>query len=167
MASVFTYQEDVKRIHSPWSTPGTTTPQGRGYEDAFDDSGHNVNGVTRLEPEKQDGPCEYKLHLLLRARRKFGSMSTANNSSGYLHAKATISVPSGTSLSDASFQRSSYQPSPQTRQARLQQLTTQLLWRLQVSSRKTMCRRAGISDCLHRTTDTDLALPRSIPLLDL
>jgi GTPase len=39
-----------------------------------------------------------------------------------------------TPQNDASFLKSSYQPSPQTRHARLQQLTTQLLWRLQQSS---------------------------------
>ena len=134
MASVFTYQEDVKRIHSPWSTPGNTTPQPRRHEDTFDVSGYNIGGITKLEPEKPDGPCEYKLHLLLRARRKFVSMTTTNPSSSYPHATGPPSLSSGTSPSELSFQRSTYQPSPQTRQARLQQLTTQLLWRLQQSS---------------------------------
>jgi GTPase len=45
------------------------------------------------------------------------------------------------------MQRSTYQPSPQTRQARLQQLTTQLLWRLQQSSP------------FHSSSNAELVLP--------
>jgi GTPase len=92
-----------------------------------------VNGITRLEPEKQDGPCEYKLHLLLRSRRKFVSMTTATDTSN-LHAKPGTPVITAVTAAEVSNLRASYQPSPQTRQARLQQLTTQLLWRLQQSS---------------------------------
>ena len=134
MASVFTYQEDVKRIYSPWSTPGNTTPQPRRQEESSAESGNNTHSATRLEPEKQDGPCEYKLHLLLRARRKFVSMTTTASESSYLHLKGPSTVSNGTLQTELSFQKSTYQPSPQTRQIRLQQLTTQLLWRLQQSS---------------------------------
>ncbi len=134
MASVFTYQEDVKRIHSPWSTPGNTTPQPPRHEGISNDTGYNIHGVTRLEPEKQDGPCEYKLHLLLRARRKFASMTTIANEPSYMHMNGAPAASSALSPSDVSFHRSTYQPSSQTRQIRLQQLTTQLLWRLQQSS---------------------------------
>ena len=147
MASVFTYQEDVKRIHSPWSTPGNTTPQPRRQEESSTELGYNTLGATRLEPEKQDGPCEYKLHLLLRARRKFVSMTTTASESGYLHVKLSSTASNGMSQNEVSFQKSTYQPSPQTRQIRLQQLTTQLLWRLQQSSP------------FHSSSNTQLVLP--------
>ena len=134
MASVFTYQEDVKRIHSPWSTPGNTTPQSGRQDNAPIDSGYNMNGITRLEPEKQEGPCEYKLHLLLRARRKFVLLTTTTNGSSSLHTATAPTALARTISNDYSFQKSTYQPSSQSRQSRLQQLTTQLLWRLQQSS---------------------------------
>ena len=51
------------------------------------------------------------------------------------------------SMSEVLLQRPSYQPSPQTRQARLQQLTTQLLWRLQQSSP------------FHSSSNVELVLP--------
>jgi GTPase len=54
---------------------------------------------------------------------------------------------SGRSVSDTFLQRPAYQPSPQTRQARLQQLTTQLLWRLQQSSP------------FHSSSNAELVLP--------
>src|SRR2546421_6699847 len=38
--------------------------------------------VTRLEAEPQDGPTEYKLHLLLRPRRNYSSSSTGHVVSG-------------------------------------------------------------------------------------
>ena len=80
---------------------------------------------------------EYKLHLLLRPRRKFRSSSTANQVSGSKHSNGhtsktnrsvseSVLQPIGTSFPQASTH--------QTRQHRLEQLTTQLLWRLQQSS---------------------------------
>lgn len=65
-------------------------------------------------------------------------MTTAQNGSNAVSIRPVVAVTnlssSGRSASETPLQRSSYQPSPQTRQARLQQLTTQLLWRLQQSS---------------------------------
>lgn len=138
MASIFTYQDEPHRVHSPWSTPGSSTPQitvnARSYtpEAALRDA--TYCDVTRLEPEKHDGPIEYKLHLLLRWRRTFTSSTTAvaswTNQQGRLESVSAASP----SLLDSASTRTATQPSTQNRQARLQQLTTQLLWRLQQSS---------------------------------
>src|ERR1700709_815806 len=122
MASIFTYDPDPPRVASPWLTPAdspkpstpqpdrTTNPTGTTL------SGHLADyGVTKLEPEPQEGPTEYKLHLLLRPRRTYKSMTTTNPAKAV---SAGWAPPS---------------PSPHARQARLEHLTTQLLWRLQQS----------------------------------
>ncbi|KAF5020705.1 hypothetical protein F66182_7267 [Fusarium sp. NRRL 66182] len=142
MASVFTYDPDPPRVSSPWlqlNEPGK------------DDDENVVNstvaqpteqaqpgllseyGVTKLEAEPQEGPTEYKLHLLLRPRRVFKSMSTSGQSRHALLAKPSTPSPAASS---------------QPRQQRLQQLTTQLLWRLQQSSP------------YHASSSKELALPR-------
>ncbi|KAK5327909.1 hypothetical protein LTR70_001532 [Exophiala xenobiotica] len=138
MASIFTYQEEPHRVHSPWSTPGSNTPQiavhvqGESTTDAQRNGG--LGSITKLEPEKHDGPIEYKLHLLLRWRRNFTYSSTTMPLWSSQHnRRETAAVPSPFT-NDGVPARSTYQPSTQTRQARLQQLTTQLLWRLQQSS---------------------------------
>lgn len=133
MSSIFTYQDELPRIQSPWSTPGDTTPQIQNQAGSLDSTLSRADGRAKLEPEKQDGPCEYKLHLLLRARRHFVSMTTSQNAA-HIRGAALNLFPTGRSMSETLLQRPTYQPSPQTRQARLQQLTTQLLWRLQQSS---------------------------------
>lgn len=77
MASIFTYDPDPPRVASPWlaptDSPKPSTPQPK---EAIPSSGTspvtgNISdyGVTRLEAEPQEGPTEYKLHLLLRPRR--------------------------------------------------------------------------------------------------
>ncbi|ETN39684.1 uncharacterized protein HMPREF1541_05910 [Cyphellophora europaea CBS 101466] len=149
MSSIFTYQDEPPRIQSPWSTPGNTTPQIQGVATSHDTALLRPSDRTRLEPEKQDGPCEYKLHLLLRARRQFASMSTSTEGlPAPNRSPAAASLPnSGRSFSDIALHRSTYQPSPQTRQARLQQPTTQLLWRLQQSSP------------FHSSSNAELVLP--------
>ena len=84
---------------------------------------------------------EYKLHLLLRPRRKFHSTSTGSFVPGSRHSKLGDGHP-GRSVSEAAIEPSprggAATPPPsstqQTRQHRLEQLTTQLLWRLQQSS---------------------------------
>ncbi|KAL4727492.1 hypothetical protein ACLX1H_006406 [Fusarium chlamydosporum] len=138
--SVFTYDPDPPRVSSPWVQ--------------LSDSGKDENehlspelfskarqpepgllsdyGVTKLQAEPQDGPTEYKLHLLLRPRRVFRSMSTTSKSR---HGRPKLSVP----LPSASSQ---------PRQQRLESLTTQLLWRLQQSSP------------YHSSSSKELALPR-------
>ncbi|KAJ9654023.1 hypothetical protein H2198_006878 [Neophaeococcomyces mojaviensis] len=136
MASIFTYQDEPHRVHSPWSTPGSSTPQIAVHVHGLHLSLQPPDDVkiTKLEPEKHDGPIEYKLHLLLRWRRTFTYSSTASPT--WVSQQAKVEVASGLSpsASDLAQSRPIYQPSNQTRQARLQQLTTQLLWRLQQSS---------------------------------
>ncbi|OTA40028.1 hypothetical protein BTJ68_00183 [Hortaea werneckii EXF-2000] len=123
MASVFTYDPDPPRVASPWlqqdekedetaaaSADAAETPQS---------TSKTPPKVTRLHAEPQEGPVEYKLHLLLRPRRKFRSTSTGNHVSGSRHAKF------GSSHSGRAVPESKH---------RLEQLTTQLLWRLQQSS---------------------------------
>lgn len=92
-------------------------------------------GVQKLEPEPQDGPTEYKLHLLLRPRRSFTSSTTAHLLSGSQHSRSRL--PAGASPRQSptlTAARPAHPAANQTRQNRLQQLTTQLLWRLQQSS---------------------------------
>jgi GTPase len=98
----------------------------------------NETVAVRLQAEPQEGPVEYKLHLLLRPRRKFKASTSANIVGGSRRAKR----PDGTSVqaasepaSDASVPAStSAALTKQARLLRLEQLTTQLLWRLQQSS---------------------------------
>lgn len=129
MASVFTYDPDPPRVSSPWLPPQeSANTSSNGNSEAKTQAQAQPGllseyGVTRLEAEPQDGPTEYKLHLLLRQRRPYKSMTTT---SGSYQAKVTANAakPSISSLAASS----------QTRQQRLQHLTTQLLWRLQQSS---------------------------------
>ncbi|OBT73874.1 hypothetical protein VF21_08253 [Pseudogymnoascus sp. 05NY08] len=146
MASIFSFDPDPPTISSPWLTPAdgsprAETPISRGDSRTQDRSlllGSKasvgaVNGtslqpghlsdynVTKLEPEPQTGPAEYKLHLLLRPRRKYTSFSTGTHTTAPPQSK----VATGESATA---------PTNQSRQHRLTQLTTQLLWRLQQSS---------------------------------
>ncbi|KAI9171910.1 GTP-binding protein 2 [Paramyrothecium foliicola] len=121
MASVFTYDPDPPRVSSPWLAP-EDSDQNFTKNSSHDpaDARHGLlseYGVTKLQAEPQDGPTEYKLHLLLRPRRAYKSMSTTSRSK----TSARASTPSPAASS-------------QPRQQRLQHLTTQLLWRLQQSS---------------------------------
>ena len=142
MASVFTY-DNASKVSSPWSTPIASTPQlseeyviGSGLSSDLTTThlpqlgtpGHS--DIDRLEPERQDGPVEYKLHLLLRPRRRFSTISTLD---GITKTQYTRPVAATTAVPSPGLQFMT-SPSIQTRQTRLQQLTTQLLWRLQQSS---------------------------------
>ncbi|KAI9745214.1 MAG: hypothetical protein M1818_001492 [Claussenomyces sp. TS43310] len=137
MASVFTYDPDPPRVASPWLISGDATsltpaPKGRSIPQ-FGIIGTPPSGllsdynVTKLDPEPQEGPVEFKLHLLLRPRRTYSSSSTGVyiagsqqfRQPGYRPTAQTCGAPA---------------PSHQARRNRLQQLTTQLLWRLQQSS---------------------------------
>jgi len=118
--SVFTYDPDPPRVSSPWhrsDARGKEPPAGQAPNtgESFKTGLLSDYGVTKLEPEPQEGPTEYKLHLLLRPRQGHMSTSTSNPAKGVTTGWAPPS------------------PSPQTRQARLEHLTTQLLWRLQQS----------------------------------
>lgn len=144
MASIFTYDPKPPRVSSPWSGSGASTPQLRAVSSK--DLGDNLSrsraespaeilylgpgGVQKLEPEPQEGPTEYKLHLLLRPRKGLVSASTPIALAGSL-----LDAPGAeqaSSSNDAS--RLAPLPSSNARQNRLEHLTTQLLWRLQQSS---------------------------------
>ncbi|KAI1142821.1 hypothetical protein F5Y05DRAFT_132980 [Hypoxylon sp. FL0543] len=135
MASIFTFDHDPPRVNSPWKS-GQDSGK-RPHAERSMTTGPVVESdpvsdppLERLEAEPQDGPIEYKLHLLLRPRRTYNKMTTTLKVSG---------------------SRQSSQPpasSSQTRQNRLRHLTTQLLWRLQQSSP------------YHSTARRDLVLPK-------
>lgn len=122
-------------MSSPWLTPtgtpkpSTPQPKGQTVTNASPSSARlEDHGITRLEAEPHDGPTEYKLHLLLRPRRTYSRSSTGSSTSGSyrkLHtSNQAATTDSGPVLA----------PSNQSRQHRFEQLTTQLLWRLQQSS---------------------------------
>ena len=165
MASIFTYDPDPPRVSSPWSTPDALKPSrsrvpadgpppspGGIFEDCQTPPAASLAdcGVTRLEAEPQAGPTEYKLHLLLRSRRAQNASSAGHGENGALHVGSGSSQLQGSSSAGASTPGMPPAPSTtpsQSRQLRLQQLTTQLLWRLQQSSP------------YHTATTTDLVLP--------
>ncbi|OCK86198.1 hypothetical protein K432DRAFT_377013 [Lepidopterella palustris CBS 459.81] len=154
MASIFTFDPDPPRVSSPWSTPPSgSKPQSRIRQDSplvHPPDGNGGQGaslspakseqdvpVTRLEAEPQVGPTEYKLHLLLRRRRSFSRVSTGCNVPGSLRPRGDILTSPSThrSVSDSNLSNTPPTLTPtQSRQHRLEQLTTQLLWRLQQSS---------------------------------
>ncbi|KAJ5168724.1 uncharacterized protein N7482_004318 [Penicillium canariense] len=149
MASIFTYDPDPPRVSSPWSTSGSSTPQvnptskiglairtrSTSALDRADPDLLSDYGITKLEPEPQEGPTEYKLHLLLRPRRPYLSMSTGNVVAGSYHSRVNSTLASySVSPAQDATPRPMQAKSTQSRQQRLQGLTTQLLWRLQQSS---------------------------------
>lgn len=142
MASVFTFDPSPPRLASPWPSQPVS------------DSGHRLSGplaaligeetpqiasvaecgISKLQAEPQDGPTEYKLHLLLRPRRGFSASSTVQHVSGSQQSKSrSLQVGSTAEPRQARVVPGPI-PSCQSRQNRLQHLTTQLLWRLQQSS---------------------------------
>ncbi|SMQ55158.1 unnamed protein product [Zymoseptoria tritici ST99CH_3D7] len=146
MASIFTYEPDTPRVASPWlqAAEDEISPKANSGDDASDlgiaalslrESAQSGKRVTRLQAEPQEGPVEYKLHLLLRPRRKFRSTSTGNHISGSKHSMFD-GYQSNQNLQEVplTVHPASSTLTQQTRQHRLQQLTTQLLWRLQQSS---------------------------------
>ena len=156
MASIFTYDPDPPRVASPWLRGSPSASRHKQVlveepntsqllRDTGGLSGSGISDsasrVTRLEAEPQDGPVEYKLHLLLRPRRKFRSTTTGNHVSGSKHSNGgtgkSLRSVSESVLDPMSGPESAIPPqasTQQTRQHRLEQLTTQLLWRLQQSS---------------------------------
>ncbi|KAK4549063.1 hypothetical protein LTR36_007519 [Oleoguttula mirabilis] len=146
MASIFTYDPDLPRVTSPWLQGTANTDSLAGIDSQADRSSlHPRAGsdltVNRLQAEPQQGPVEYKLHLLLRSRRKFRYTSTGSHISGSRHSNFGVDL-SGRSVSEsaagaapeAGIATPPSASTQQTRQHRLEQLTTQLLWRLQQSS---------------------------------
>ena len=142
MASVFTFDPDLPKLSSPWPMkPVSDSVHTTGGARAVLAGGETVPvsdladfGVRRLEAEPQDGPTEYKLHLLLRPRRSFSALSTVHHASEPLLLKS--GVQQGETQSELKHSRQPLGPTPnsQSRQNRLEHLTTQLLWRLQQSS---------------------------------
>lgn len=134
MASIFTFEPDLPRVSSPWQRQ-------LGYDHEELNEGPAAqsielvdlpSNVARLEPEPQEGPVEYKLHLLLRPRRNFASLRAAHDVDTGKHT-TNSGLLSHENISSGSS--TPYGPlTVQARQHRLEQLTTQLLWRLQQSS---------------------------------
>ncbi|GAB1310981.1 GTP-binding protein 2 [Madurella fahalii] len=134
--SVFTFDPDPPRVASPWLRPGEPRKKPPCADRSATQRGSlgfgllSDYGVSKLEPEPQDGPTEYKLHLLLRPRRKYESISTAIRISGSTQSRPP---PDPRTLKSALISPGPSSASAQTRQDRLEHLTTQLLWRLQQS----------------------------------
>ncbi|KAH4978033.1 hypothetical protein HBI76_216150 [Parastagonospora nodorum] len=155
MASIFTFDPDPPRVSSPWtavpsgdpSESPTTRQQAKPPPTKLATTvieatsigslaPEEYTTITRLEAEPQEGPTEYKLHLLLRRRRSFTRASTARRVSGSMR-RSDIPTPASVSRSVSESGVLSNTPPPlasiQSKQHRLEQLTTQLLWRLQQS----------------------------------
>jgi len=130
--SVFTFDTDPQRVSSPWLRPAdpdkriTAKVQSTTRHGIVESGVPSDYGVTKLEAEPQDGPTEYKLHLLLRPRRKYERTSTPTRTSGSVQSRAPLDPRSSKTPAVGGV-------SNQTRQDRLEHLTTQLLWRLQQS----------------------------------
>ncbi|EXF79778.1 GTP-binding protein [Colletotrichum fioriniae PJ7] len=120
--SIFTFDTDPQRVSSPWLAPEDSGRKSNSDNGQLQPGHLSDYGVTKLEAEPQEGPTEYKLHLLLRPRRTYTAMSTISS-----HQNSRIPA-SRSKIATAALSASS-----QSRQVRLQQLTTQLLWRLQQS----------------------------------
>lgn len=141
MASIFTFESDPPRVSSPWvaaASSGSVTPA-RDFTCEPDGvhSQHPVTGSVgcdlRLEAEPQEGPTEYKLHLLLRPRRSVSASGSKRQASGSYHSSRGSPAPQVNSSSPW-LTTPPLSSSSLSRQHRLEQLTTQLLWRLQQSS---------------------------------
>jgi GTPase len=158
MASIFTYDPDPPRVSSPWLSSEDAivpSPSPSGSKGRWKVNGGRSSvetpppelltdyNVTKLEPEPQTTSTEYKLHLLLRPRRTYSSSSTGTHIAGSQQFKQPSNHQSNP-------QASAPVPAPsnQSRQNRLHQLTTQLLWRLQQSSP------------YHASSTSDLVLPQ-------
>ena len=140
MASIFTFETDLPEVTSPWPTgpvcelkhvenaptlPGMTMPRTEVLL---------PNGISQLEAEPQDGPIEYKLHLLLRPRQSFLSTTTVQKVSGSYLSRSNASRSHSKTEALRPDSPAIWAPSSQSRQNRLQHLTTQLIWRLQQST---------------------------------
>ncbi|KAI9808495.1 MAG: hypothetical protein M1826_004125 [Phylliscum demangeonii] len=147
MASIFTFDPEPPRVLSPWAkldgvsaaalketeeTSSSVVPGSRGSAGLMP----NPAGITKLVAEPQLGPTEYKLHLLLRPRRRYTVLTTGTYVAGSQHFKPGSSpTTSGRDPSTSHVESPRLSPLPpnQSQHYRLQQLTTQLLWRLQQS----------------------------------
>lgn len=132
MASIFTYDPDPPRVESPWLKPQDPNSNKETVDHAETANGDTQTGslsdysLSKLEAEPQSGPTEYKLHLLLRPRRAYKSMSTTSKTVGVQPSQVKDASGNTTPAGTLGL--------VQPRQQRLLHLTTQLLWRLQQSS---------------------------------
>ncbi|KAH7138247.1 hypothetical protein B0J11DRAFT_587412 [Dendryphion nanum] len=152
MSSIFSFDDNPPRVSSPWATPppgarvkpsipqdSLSAPSKANQEPSsdIDTSATDYSTITRLEAEPQEGPTEYKLHLLVRRRRSFIRTTTCRHVSGSLRlpdeSKATLSSRSTSESDLLSDDAMPLSYATQSAQNRLDQLTTQLLWRLQQS----------------------------------
>lgn len=168
MASVFTFDSNPPRVSSPWpphvinTTNGTTRVCSE--ESILEEGGTprvielSECGITRLESEPQEGPTEYKLHLLLRPRRSFVALSTRQTAPRSQQPKSGPIRLDSQSDPKPIRPSSSPKPSSQSRQNRLQNLTTQLLWRLQQSSPYHSSSRSGLVVPVLSQGRTDVAV---------
>ncbi|KZZ88928.1 GTP-binding protein 2 [Ascosphaera apis ARSEF 7405] len=159
MASIFTFDTEMPRVCSPWDTRSIShqsVTRGSSSSDTADSSPLENADVPRLEPEPQDGPIEYKLHLLLRPRRSFVHLSTEDSYDASMHQHTVAG--NGTRRMQSS--------STQSRQNRLEHLTTQLLWRLQQSSPFHSSSARNLVVPVLPDTSTKLGVPKTLaPLL--
>ena len=155
MTSIFTYETEPLKVVSPWPKPIHNTalraePIAReelhGFKLPTLESIEAYH-LSKLEAEPQEGPVEYKLHLLLRPRRNFTSISTTATVGGSHLSRHRGSDSTNRQGASSGAASPSTTPNSQIRQNRLQHLTTQLLWRLQQSSPN------------HSSTKTDLVIP--------
>ncbi|KAI1163657.1 GTP-binding protein [Nemania serpens] len=144
MASVFTFPHEPPRVSSPWRSTQDAGKRPNNERSALtaaiaDPEPTSDSEIERLEAEPQDGPIEYKLHLLLRPRRTYQTMSTSSTGPRV-----------NRTLKDARLAKQSVPlaSSNHSRQNRLHHLTTQLLWRLKQSSPE------------HATARGDLVVPK-------
>ncbi|KUI57251.1 GTP-binding protein 2 [Cytospora mali] len=132
--SVFTFETEPTRVSSPWLNPPETPEK----------------TVTKLEAEPQEGAVEYKLHLLLRPRRPYETISSSTAPDSQRPGRDELASAPGSStggLPDVSHLEIAadekrrkppsefYSTTSESRKLRLYHLTTQLLWRLQQSVR--------------------------------
>ncbi|KAL8765716.1 MAG: hypothetical protein Q9209_007281 [Squamulea sp. 1 TL-2023] len=153
MSSIFTFDPDPQeKLSSPWPVP-----VGEQHEkEAVSQEGYIGNdqmpsatllanyGIGSLDPEPQDGPTEYKLHLLLRPRRSYAALSTVQRVSGSHLSKSRPTRSEDGPTSPVLKVPPTPASSNQSRESRLQNLTTQLLWRLQQSSPHHSASRANL-----------------------
>ncbi|KAI9788568.1 MAG: hypothetical protein M1816_006817 [Peltula sp. TS41687] len=139
MASIFTFEAEPPRVSSPWlkadadAAGAGPAPTAQALAPSGPDSAQlAASGITKLAAEPQEGPTEYKLHLLLRPRRKYTSSTTGTYTAGSQRSSGVTSYDPS-SPRQLEGMSPNLAPSTQSRQTRLQQLTTQLLWRLQQS----------------------------------
>ena len=139
MASIFTFDPDPPRVASPWrqprrlslESPLTAENVALDTPPTKDKLDHRI---TKLEAEPQEGPVEYKLHLLLRPRRTLSASSTVLQVVGSCQPNPKIANKVAHSNATTAPLPSLPAPTSQSKHNRLQSLTTQLLWRLQQSS---------------------------------